>query len=468
MRWIPCSSSVEERIEPDSPRATEIKGHIAAIRSYTANLWGDSDRVFEMASIAEQYLPEDHLIAQGMAAYALAVTHYAMDDMQCASRASKKMLQIGKKLDRLLMILTALCDLATVDKVKGQLHQAGENYDRAYRWMVDKNGLDTRVRSAYEVGLADLYYQKNQLNEARAHAIKGIQFCQRFNVPSELVSGYITLMRVCQAEGDVDGALNALRDAEQTMHTSYLRLTAKILLRSARVRHWLAIGDILSAARWASYCKGGYELDQIALARLQLAKGHWSAAQRILEQQRAAAQAGGRMSRLIEILGLLAIALEAEGLFAKVDEILTQAFSLARSEGQVRVFLDLGEPFNKILARSAELNDSIDFQKPGIGHLDREYAQDLLDAFDQERVTLKRADVAPIATPLAAVLISQLTDREQEVLQYLSEGLTNKKIANRMVVAPSTVKQHLKNIYSKLDVHTRTQAVAHGRELGLL
>ena len=66
------------------------------------------------------------------------------------------MLQIGKKLDRLLMILTALCDLATVDKVKGQLHQAGEYYDSAYRWMADKNGLDTAVRSAYEVGLADL------------------------------------------------------------------------------------------------------------------------------------------------------------------------------------------------------------------------------------------------------------------------------------------------------------------------
>jgi LuxR family maltose regulon positive regulatory protein len=55
-----------------------------------------------------------------------------------------------------------------------------------------------------------------------------------------------------------------------------------------------------------------------------------------------------------------------------------------------------------------------------------------------------------------------------EVLQLLAEGLTNKEIASRLVVAPSTVKQHLKNIYGKLDVHSRTQAVARGRELGIL
>ncbi len=61
-----------------------------------------------------------------------------------------------------------------------------------------------------------------------------------------------------------------------------------------------------------------------------------------------------------------------------------------------------------------------------------------------------------------------LTEREPEVLQLLAEGLSNKEIAGKLVVAPSTVKQHLKNIYGKLDVHSRTQAVARGRELELL
>jgi len=65
-------------------------------------------------------------------------------------------------------------------------------------------------------------------------------------------------------------------------------------------------------------------------------------------------------------------------------------------------------------------------------------------------------------------LIDPLTKREQDVLQLLTEGLTNKEMAGRLIVAPSTVKQHLKNIYNKLDVRNRTQAVARGRELNLL
>ena len=78
------------------------------------------------------------------------------------------------------------------------------------------------------------------------------------------------------------------------------------------------------------------------------------------------------------------------------------------------------------------------------------------------------AEAVPLAPTPAEALVDPLTDRELEVLQLLAEGLSNKEIAARLVVAPSTVKQHLKNIYGKLDVHSRTQAVARGRELSLL
>ena len=463
----PLLDSVEKRIEPDSPRGSELKGHIAAIRSYTSNLWGDSNRVFEMASIAEKHLPKDHLIARGMAAYALAVTHFANDDIEHAAKESEKMLKIGKKLDRLLMILTALCDLASTEKVKGQLQQAVNYYERAYRWMLEKNGLDTRVRSAYEVGLADLFYQKNLLDDARTHAVLGTEYCQRFDVPSELVSGYITLMRVCQAKGDVEGALGALRNAERIVQTHYVRLTTKILFKTARVKQWLAVGDISTAARWASLCKGGSDLEQIALGHVQLAKEHWSAAKRMLDNQRAAAQAGGRINRLIEILGLQAIALDAQGMFDEVNETMAQALAMARQERYVRMFLDLGDPFHNILVHLVERNISADTLGPGLILLNWDYAQDLLNAFDQDRKEIKMAEITSSATS-AEEMIVPLTVREQEVLQSLAEGLTNKEIADRLVVAPSTVKQHLKNIYSKLDVHNRTQAVARGQELELL
>jgi LuxR family maltose regulon positive regulatory protein len=64
--------------------------------------------------------------------------------------------------------------------------------------------------------------------------------------------------------------------------------------------------------------------------------------------------------------------------------------------------------------------------------------------------------------------VEPLSQRESEVLQLLAAGLPNKGIAQTLVIATSTVKKHLKNIYQKLNVHSRTEAVARARELGIL
>ena len=61
-----------------------------------------------------------------------------------------------------------------------------------------------------------------------------------------------------------------------------------------------------------------------------------------------------------------------------------------------------------------------------------------------------------------------LTERELEILRLIDAGLANAEIARRLVIATGTVKRHLNNIYGKLGVESRTQAIARGRELGLL
>jgi DNA-binding NarL/FixJ family response regulator len=66
------------------------------------------------------------------------------------------------------------------------------------------------------------------------------------------------------------------------------------------------------------------------------------------------------------------------------------------------------------------------------------------------------------------VLVETLSERELEVLQLIAQGLTNQEIASRLFVSLNTVKAHTRNIYGKLDVHSRTQAVARSGELGLL
>ncbi|HSG15204.1 MAG TPA: NACHT domain-containing protein, partial [Anaerolineae bacterium] len=240
-------AGVEERIELDDPQSSALLGHIAAIHAFTANLRGDATRSLEMATLAEKRLPEDFSAARGMAAYALADTTLAGDEIDRASQKLLEMVRFGQDARQLMVIVPALCDLAYIRKVQGQLHQAKELYDRAYHWMMEQKGLDSRVRCPYEFGLADLLRERNQVDAAYEHAMTGIEYRQRLG--GYLVVGDLVLMRVLQAHGDVEGAMKSLRNAEAFMQTYNFQLSVGIEFKTARVVQWLVVGEVETASR---------------------------------------------------------------------------------------------------------------------------------------------------------------------------------------------------------------------------
>ena len=119
----------------------------------------------------------------------------------------------------------------------------------------------------------------------------------------------------------------------------------------------------------------------------------------------------------------------------------------------MRSFVDEGQPLADLLRLAASQGI-----RPG-------YATRLLSAFEAPGLGLP-PDLATVAA--ARPLVEPLSERELEVLQLLSTSLSNPEIADRLFIAPSTVRSHVKNIYGKLDVHKRWDAVARGRELGLI
>ena len=163
----------------------------------------------------------------------------------------------------------------------------------------------------------------------------------------------------------------------------------------------------------------------------------------------ASAQAGQRIETTLQALILGALVQASSGDTTGSLELLDQALGLAEPEGYIRIFLDEGAPMTALLRRA---------QERGI-HSD--YLTELLALFPSPAGENN-------LPPRSAALIEPLTERELEILRLIHEGCSNQEIAGRLVITLHTVKKHNSNIYAKLAVNSRTQAVARARQLRLL
>jgi LuxR family maltose regulon positive regulatory protein len=256
-----------------------------------------------------------------------------------------------------------------------------------------------------------------------------------------------------QTEGDVPGSQQSIRTAlELVQHHQVNRFWPIPPAGCYQARLQIAQGNLAEASRWAQ--ESGlnqvdfqvtylHEIEYLTLARLLIAQGNLQTAESLLLRLHQAAVSGRRNGSLIEILILQAITLAAQKRGEEALSVLEEALRLAEPEGFIRIFLDEGPPMAGLL-RQAVAKD-----------LHTSYALRLLNALGE--------------TPAAPQpLIEPLSERELEVLRRVAAGYSNQEIAQDLVVAISTVKKHINNIYDKLGVKSRTQAVARARELGLL
>jgi LuxR family maltose regulon positive regulatory protein len=282
------------------------------------------------------------------------------------------------------------------------------------------------------------------------------------------VVGYLGLARVRQAQGDPDGARDALRKAKRLSHRMKSYVYLRRWVEDCQIRLWLAQENLEAAARWAdqsglraddeaSFLR---ELERIILARVLVARGRDQPGERyladaldLLARLLEAAKTAGWMGKVIEILVLQALAFQGQGDTYRALVALERALALAEPQGYVRTFVDEGTPMARLL-RAAVAHGVA----PG-------YAGELLDAFEAWEHRPAEDLLTPAPTP---ALVDPLTERELEVLRLLRTDLSGPEMAAELVVSINTVKTHIKRIYSKLNVHSRYEAVARARELELL
>jgi LuxR family maltose regulon positive regulatory protein len=219
----------------------------------------------------------------------------------------------------------------------------------------------------------------------------------------------------------------------------------------ARVWLWLAQGNFEACNRWMSEndiqpATPDSNLDagkRLTLARILLGQHSPGTAMRILSQLLSEAEALGWWGGVIEILVFQTLACQQSGDMSSAKKTLQRALTLSEPEGYIRVFIDQGQPMKELLL-------SLHNSGPCGG-----YAARLSSAF-----------AATISPPTHNAGI--LSKREIELLGLIASGCSNKEIAGQLFISLATVKRHTVNIFNKLNVKNRTEAVANARELGLL
>jgi LuxR family maltose regulon positive regulatory protein len=438
-----------------------LLGHVAAIRAYLAGQAGDIPRATALGRATLELLPHEEGTVRSVVAFTLGGIHLLDNDLPGASQAFAEASRAGQRSGNLHVAVSALCRLGDLEADLGRLHKAAEAYQDALRLATGPDGQLLPVAAQAFSGLADLFYERNDLVAAERHLLTSIDLDQQWGNANALASIHCDLARLYQAKGEPERATDALQQAERLMHKRTANPLTAGRVAACRARLELAQSHLAEAARWRQESglgtgdEIGYLLkfEYTTLARVLAAQGEHHRAAELLARLLVTAQGGEWPGHAVEVLALQALILQIAGDVPGALATLERALSLAEPEGYMRTFIDEGEPMARLLLLLNSQGSSA-----SQGYLSR-----LLDAFGIQTQEGSRSSVTSPALP-----IELLSERELEVLRLVAEGLTNREIAAELVIAVSTVKSHTNSIFGKLGVKNRTQAVALARGLDLL
>ncbi|MFN8379819.1 MAG: LuxR C-terminal-related transcriptional regulator [Anaerolineae bacterium] len=444
----------------DSPDTTrQLGGWLAAYRAAFALTRDDVEDTLKYARQALEAAPEDDNLTRGAAESLQGLGYWRRGDLEAAhwgyTECMTRLLGIGYLPDAMGCALA----LADLEIEQGRLREAMRTYERALRLAESAQHPALRGTADMQVGLSALFYEHNDLPAAHQHLHISQELGELAGLPQNAYRWRVALARLRHAEGAADEAIELLHEAERHFHSDFSPVIHP--LPALRARIWIAQGNLGEAFGWArerglaadddlSYLR---EFEHITLARALLAEyriGHHDAslhdALRLLKRLLAAAEAGGRIGSVIELLLLQALAGQLRADLTAAIGSLKRALTLAAPQGYIRLFVDEGQPLARLLEQIAS-------QGTGTG-----YAQQLLNAFQPggDQPVTPRSGAGP------------LSERELGVLRLLASELTGPEIAQELMVSLNTLRTHTKNIYDKLGVHNRQAALHRAAELHLI
>ncbi|MAU12821.1 MAG: helix-turn-helix transcriptional regulator [Anaerolineaceae bacterium] len=447
--------------EPSDQKTRYMLASIASARTYRFLSLGDIPNTIVSGQRALDLLPDADIshLNRRQAMSLLGIAYWVSGDLIAAERELSTLIGDLFKVGVISDALGLAFIVADVRLTLGRLQDAIRIYKQSLEVAEQQtNNAALELPDLYR-GLSDLYREMNDLEQAEDILRLSVELGDRTSLPDWQHRLYVVQAKMKRIEGDLDGAVALLDEAEDQFRQTPLPDAQPASAWRARI--WIQQGNLDKAHAWSQqrslspddglhYMR---EFEHITLARLLLAQSQrgqpnaYEAAVTLLERLYQSAHEGGRIGRVIEIRNVQALALATQGDLSAALPFLQEALSLAEPQGFVRIFVDEGTLMASLLYQALQA---------GIAPA---YVTRLIAAFGGNQES---------AAPLQTGALDPLSDRELDVLRLLGTDLTGPEIADQLMVSLNTMRTHSKNIYSKLGVNSRRAAVRRAEELNLI
>lgn len=461
--------TVERRLKMVA-RDGGFSSRAAPLQAFVALLKGQIARTGDLSRRALEGLPEGESLLRSLATLLQANLSLVEGDTAAGIQALEEIAHASQQTGNVLIATLVLCHLAELRHKQGALRQAEALYQQALDLATDIGGRRLPVAGKALIGLGDLAWHRNDLDTAERLLKEGVELCKRWSRIG-MFEGQVTLAMIREAKGDRAGAFETVKTLRAMAQQFDATEADDHIVDMIEARLHIRQGNLAPAHRWAegrslvaeaSKAKEARVEDFITarlrkyeypiLARLWLAEGRHDDALELLDGLLTIAEQTDRKVLTLEAEILKALAHQAKAQTGRALASLGRAMALAEPEGFVRLFLDEGGPMEALLEA---LRPGL--QDPALAA----YVNRLLAA-------LSPAPTPPTPTAQPEGPVEPLSEREFEVLRLLPSGLTGPEIAEELFITVNTLHTHLKNIYGKLGVHSRIQAVERARDLNLL
>ncbi|HEX2912693.1 MAG TPA: LuxR C-terminal-related transcriptional regulator [Chloroflexia bacterium] len=401
-----------------------------------------------------------------------AFTHDFKGETQKAAQMYEATIKLSRETNNLFIALVAYSQLGDTFLAKGRLHRAHDIYQQSLdliQTTVAPQPEETPLlwECLSDMGLGQVYYQWNELELAQYYYEKAIMLSESYHNITILKICCLMLAQVKQAQGDKNGALACIRKAGEAGNDSSGDFLS-LYIESFLARLALAEGNLEVASSWAEQywqtITGDKEsvhhnlqlreVEGAIYARVLLAEGRLAEAIEFLSSLFNENITSERLSINLQIRVLLAQAYRIQGDTTRALASLKKALEIAEPEGYIRVFADEGLSLVGLLARLGRTYPDTVSPK---------YLKKVLEACGGTEAAAEEGVSEQVSD-----LAESLSKRELEILRLLDQGLASQEIARELVLSTGTVNWHIKNLYGKLGIHNRTQALARARQLSLL